>query len=125
MKIAAIYARVSTDQQKEENTQACQTAALIEFARQENYQVPDEWASKDEGYCGALLIRQGLERIRDFAAEGQTQAVLALSPDRLSLKYAYQVLLNEELARHGVDRCSSKRCVQVLRKINCYYSFRV
>jgi site-specific DNA recombinase len=29
--------------------------------------------------------------------------VLALSPDRLSRKYAYQVLLIEELARHGVD----------------------
>ena len=89
MKIAAIYARVSSDQQKEEKTIASQTAALIEFARQENYQVPDEWVSEDEGYSGASLIRPGLERIRDLAAEGQIQAVLALSPDRLSRKYAY------------------------------------
>jgi DNA invertase Pin-like site-specific DNA recombinase len=103
MKIAAIYARVSSDQQKEEKTIASQTAALIEFARQENYQVPDEWVFEDEGYSGAQLIRPGLERIRDLAAEGQIQAVLALSPDRLSRKYAYQVLLTEELARHGVD----------------------
>ena len=103
MKIAAIYARVSSDQQKEEKTIASQTAALIEFARQENYQVPDEWVFEDEGYSGANLIRPGLERIRDLAAEGQIQAVLALSPDRLSRKYAYQVLLTEELARHGVD----------------------
>ncbi len=103
MKIAAIYARVSSDQQKEEKTIASQTAALIEFARQENYQVPDEGVFKDEGYSGANLIRPGLERIRDLAAEGQIQAVLALSPDRLSRKYAYQVLLTEELARHGVD----------------------
>jgi site-specific DNA recombinase len=87
MKTAAIYARVSlrlrsgqaSDQQKEEKkTQACQTTALIEFARQENYQVPDEWVSEDEGYSGASLIRPGLERIRDLAAEGQIQAVLAL-----------------------------------------------
>ena len=103
MKIAAIYARVSSDQQKEEKTIASQTAALIEFARQENYQVPDEWVFEDEGYSGANLIRPGLERIRDLAAEGQIQAVLALSPDRLSRKYAYQVLLIEELARHGVE----------------------
>ena len=103
MKIAAIYARVSSDQQKEEKTIASQTAALIEFARQENYQVPDEWVFEDEGYSGASLIRPGLERIRDLAAEGQIQAVLALSPDRLSRKYAYQVLLTEELARHGVE----------------------
>jgi site-specific DNA recombinase len=103
MKIAAIYARVSSDQQKEEKTIASQTAALIEFARQENYQVPDEWVFEDAGYSGASLIRPGLERIRDLAAEGQIQAVLALSPDRLSRKYAYQVLLIEELARHGVE----------------------
>lgn len=103
MKIAAIYARVSSDQQKEEKTIASQTAALIEFARQENYQVPDEWVFEDEGYSGANLIRPGLERIRDLAAEGQIQAVLALSPDRLSRKYAYQVLLTEELARQGVE----------------------
>ena len=103
MIIAAIYARVSSDQQKEEKTIASQTAALIEFARQENYQVPDEWVFEDEGYSGANLIRPGLERIRDLAAEGQIQAVLVLSPDRLSRKYAYQVLLTEELARHGVE----------------------
>ena len=103
MKIAAIYARVSSDQQKEEKTITSQTAALLEFARQENYQVPDEWVFEDEGYSGASLIRPGLERIRDLAAEGQIQAVLALSPDRLSRKYAYQVLLTEELARHGVE----------------------
>jgi DNA invertase Pin-like site-specific DNA recombinase len=29
--------------------------------------------------------------------------VLAYSPDRLSRKYAYQILLIEELARHGVE----------------------
>jgi site-specific DNA recombinase len=103
MKIAAIYVRVSSDQQKEDKIIASQTAALMEFARQENYQVPDEWIFEDEGFSGASLIRPGLERIRDLAAEGQIQAVLALSPDRLSRKYAYQVLLIEELARHGVD----------------------
>ena len=103
MKTAAIYARVSSDQQKEEKTIASQTAELIKFARQENYQVPDEWIFEDEGYSGANLIRPGLERIRDLAAEGQIQAVLALSPDRLSRKYAYQGLLTEELARQGVE----------------------
>ena len=37
------------------------------------------------------------------AAEGQIQVVLAYAPDRLSRKYAYQILLIEELARHGVE----------------------
>ena len=52
---------------------------------------------------GATLIRPGLERVRDLAAEGQIQAVLVHAPDRLSRKYAYQILLIEEFARHGVE----------------------
>ena len=103
MKSAAIYARVSSDQQREENTIASQTAALVEFAKSAGYAVPDEWILQDEGFSGASLIRPGLERVRDLAAEGQIQALLVLSPDRLSRKYAYQVLLMEELARHGVE----------------------
>ena len=103
MEIAAIYARVSSDQQKEENTIASQTAALVEFAREQGFSVPDEWVIEDEGFSGASLLRPGLERLRDLAAEGQIQAILIHSPDRLSRKYAYQVLLTEEFARHGVE----------------------
>ena len=103
MTVAAIYARVSSDRQREENTIASQTAALIDFARSRGYQVPTEWVFEDEGYSGASLVRPGLERVRDLAAEGQIEAVLVHAPDRLSRKYAYQILLIEELARHGVE----------------------
>ena len=103
MKMAAIYARVSSEQQREEHTIASQTAALIEFAKTHELEVPKEWVFEDEGYSGATLERPGLERVRDLAAEGQIQVVLAYAPDRLSRKYAYQILLIEELARHGVE----------------------
>ena len=75
MKTAAIYARVSSDEQKEENAIASQTAALT----------------------------PGLERVRDLAAEGELDAVLVYAPDRLSRRYAYQILLIEEFARAGVE----------------------
>ena len=70
MKTAVIYARVSSNKQKDENTIASQTAALREFARQHGFAVPDEWVIEDEGYSGATLIRPGLEKVRDLAAEG-------------------------------------------------------
>ena len=38
-----------------------------------------------------------------MAATGQIAAALIYSPDRLSRKYAYQVLLSEELSRCGVE----------------------
>src|SRR5208283_5556501 len=102
MKPAAIYARVSSERQKEEHTIASQIAALIEHAQNEGYTIPDEWIFQDEGYSGAMLVRPGLERLRDLSAEGQIGTVLIYSPDRLSRKYAYQVLLVEEFSRHGV-----------------------
>jgi site-specific DNA recombinase len=103
MKSAAIYARVSSDKQREENTIASQTAALVAFAREQQFDVPQEWVFEDDGYSGAELIRPGLERVRDLAAEGLIQAVLVYAPDRLSRRYAYQILLIEEFARAGVE----------------------
>jgi site-specific DNA recombinase len=102
-KPAAIYTRVSSDRQKEDHTIASQTAALIEYAQTHGYAVPPEWTFQDEGYSGATLVRPGLEALRDLSAEGQIAAVLVYSPDRLSRKYAYQVLLTEELSRCGVE----------------------
>src|SRR5258707_10738169 len=101
-KPAAIYARVSSDRQKENHTISSQTAALIEYAQKNGYGVPPEWVFQDEGYSGAILVRPGLEALRDLATEGQIAAVLVYSPDRLS-RNAYQVLLSEELARCGVE----------------------
>jgi len=103
MKTAAIYARVSSDKQREEGTIASQTAALFAFARERQFEVPPEWVFEDDGYSGASLIRPGLERVRDLAAEGLIQAVLVYAPDRLSRRYAHQILLIEELARAGVE----------------------
>ena len=103
MKTAAIYARVSSDRQKEEQTIASQTSALRGYAAEHEYVVPDGYLFEDEGWSGATLVRPGLERLRDIAAQGHVEAVLVHSPDRLSRKYAYQVLLLEEFARHGVD----------------------
>src|ERR1039458_3819478 len=100
---AAIYARVSSDRQKENHTIASQLAALVEYADSHGYLVPSEWRFQDEGYSGAILLRPGLEALRDLAAAGQIEAVLVFSPDRLSRKYAYPVLLAEELSRGGVE----------------------
>ncbi len=103
MKLGAIYTRVSSEQQKEDQTIESQVSALKEYALQHGYNVPEEWCFRDAGYSGAYLVRPGLERLRDLAAEGQITTILIYSPDRLSRKYAYQVLLMEEFKRKGVE----------------------
>ena len=57
----------------------------------------------DDGYSGNILVRPGLERLRDQAAAGAIDRLYVLDPDRFSRKYAYQVLLLEELDRCGVE----------------------
>ena len=103
MKTGAIYARVSSDKQKEEKTIGSQIACLKEFTQQNGYIIPEEWIFQDEGYSGSTIIRPGLEQLRDLTSEGQIETVFVYAPDRLSRKYAYQVLLLEEFSRHGVD----------------------
>lgn len=103
MKTAAIYTRVSSDQQRENKTIDSQVAELLHFAQEQGCIVPEEYIFKDEGYSGAILIRPGLEKVRDLSAEGQIQAVLVYSPDRLSRNYAYQVVLMDEFSACGTE----------------------
>src|SRR5437899_12660027 len=89
-KPAAIYARVSSDRQKENHTIASQTAALIEYAQTHEYSVPPEWIFQDEGYSGTFWSGQVWRLCAIWPPQGRS-AALIYSPDRLSRKYAYQV----------------------------------
>jgi site-specific DNA recombinase len=57
----------------------------------------------DDGYSGSTLVRPALDRLRDLAAAGGIDRLYVHSPDRLARKYAYQVLLVEELRRGGAE----------------------
>src|SRR5215218_10515020 len=102
-RVAAIYARVSSERQRQEQTIASQTAALRELAEQRGLVVPEQFIFEDDGFSGASLQRPALERLRDRAFDGCFEVVLCHAPDRLARRYAYQVLLLEELARGGVE----------------------
>ena len=101
MSNAAIYARVSSARQKEQQTIGSQTAALHVHAEQLGLDVPPQWVFCDDGHSGATLVRPGLEQLRDLVAQVPVDVVLVYSPDRLARKYAYQALLIEEFARAG------------------------
>src|SRR6266545_6358481 len=102
-RVAAIYARVSSERQRQEQTIQSQTAALRELAEQRDLLVAEEFIFEDDGFSGASLQRPALERLRDRAFEGCFEVLLCHAPDRLARRYAYQVLLLEELARSAVE----------------------
>ena len=112
MKSAAIYARVSSDKQREENTIASQTAALVAFAREQQFDVPQEWVFEDDGYSGAELIRPGLERVRDLADNGgkQTRRSSEPSPGRRRRPRRREKVAGTLGAIVGTEDCHAGEC---------------
>jgi site-specific DNA recombinase len=100
---AALYARVSTDKQEREETIASQVDLLQQTAQARGYEVLPGNLFIDDGVSGTRLDRPALERLRDLAAEGAFEVVLVTAPDRLARRYAYQVVLVDELTRQGCE----------------------
>src|SRR5437764_3904004 len=99
----AIYARVSGGGQGKEGTIASQIDAVMKRVADDALECDPELRFVDDGVSGSILVRPGLERLRDQAAAGAIDRLYVLDPDRFSRKYAYQVLLLEELDRCGVE----------------------
>jgi len=98
-----LYARVSGDQQEKEDTIASQLEATMQRIASDGLECDPDLQFVDDGYSGYILARPGLERLRDKAAAGVIDRLYVLDPDRISRKYAYQVLILEELTRCGVE----------------------
>src|SRR3712207_3553240 len=98
---AAIYARVSSDQQADRHTIDSQVEALLARAAADGHEIQAELRFLDDGQSGASLIRPALERLRDLAAMGVIDVVYVHAPDRLARSYAHQAVLIEEFARAG------------------------
>lgn len=101
--IVALYARVSSERQADELTIQSQLAALKQRISDEQVTLDEELCFLDDGYSGETLLRPALEQLRDVAYAGGIDRLYVHSPDRLARKYAYQVLLLEELNKHGVE----------------------
>src|SRR3989441_7274479 len=98
----ALYARVSTPRQQQQQTIEHQLRRLRDdVATQSEWHVADEHIYRDDGYSGAKLNRPGLDRLRDRAAMAAFECVLITAPDRLARNYVHQMLLVDELTQRG------------------------
>ena len=78
--MAAIYARVSCEQQSREQTIASQVEALQARVARDGLALEDESCFVDDGYSGGTLVRPALERLRDQAAVGAIDRLYVHSP---------------------------------------------
>ncbi|GAA4461845.1 recombinase family protein [Nemorincola caseinilytica] len=101
IKTAAIYARVSTIKQEDEQTIQNQTLSLKGFATEKGISIIAEYL--DDGWSGDMLARPALDQLRQDAKKKPWQAVLIYDPDRLARRYSYQELVLDELRETGIE----------------------
>src|SRR2546423_8439059 len=97
---AAIYARVSSEEQREGQTIDSQVAELERFAGEKGWVLAGIY--KDEGWSGALLSRPALDRLRDDAARKRFDLVLLNDVDRLARDVAHLGIVKRDLERSGL-----------------------
>jgi site-specific DNA recombinase len=97
---AAIYARVSSEEQREGQTIDSQIAELERFAREKGWALAGLY--KDEGWSGALLSRPALDQLRDDARRKLFDFVLLNDVDRLARDVAHLGIVKRDLERCGV-----------------------
>jgi len=97
---SALYARVSTQRQENEETIETQIMAVRDYAAKNGHTLIKTY--KDEGWSGMILARPNLDELRLDARKKLWEAVIIYDPDRLARKYAYQQLVIDELEEEGI-----------------------
>ena len=100
----AFYVRVSTERQQQAQTIEQQVVLLRAYvADRPDWVIEEQHIFRDDGHTGAKLQRPGLDALRDQAARANFDVVLVTAPDRLARNYVHQMVILEELERHGIS----------------------
>lgn len=100
---AAIYCRVSTEDQEREGTSLdSQANACLVKAKQGDYEVPEEFIFQ-EVWTGATTDRPLLNALREFIKSGAIDAVFCYSTDRLARNPIHLAIIAEECDKRQVE----------------------
>jgi site-specific DNA recombinase len=100
MKTAAIYCRVSTDNQEREGTSLqTQLENCLAYCQKKGYEAAHSFS---EAYSGLSLERPELDRLRDLVRSNAIEVVVCHSLDRFSRDPVHGVIITQELEKHGV-----------------------
>lgn len=97
VKRAALYARVSTQRQEDEQTIENQILEIQERAAKDGNVLLEQCFYLDDGWTGELLARPALDQMRQDARKGLFDVLYVYDRGRLSRKFVYQEIIIEEL----------------------------
>ena len=100
---AAIYCRVSTEDQEREGTSLqSQLEACKKLAQEQGYDV-SEGSIVMETYSGLSFDRPKLNEVRQWVRDKEVDAVVAYTLDRLSRDPIHFIILQDEFDKHEVE----------------------
>lgn len=99
---AALYARVSTQRQENEETIESQIEEIKTKISADGNTLSEENTFVDEGWSGEIIQRPSLDAMRDAAADGRFQALYVYDRGRLSRIFAHQEVVIEELTNKEI-----------------------
>jgi len=99
---AAIYCRVSTEEQEREGTSLqSQLEGCHNKGHELGSDMPKEFTILETG-SGLTLDRPGLDRLRQWVRDKEVDVVIAYTFDRLSRDPVHFIILQEEMEKAGV-----------------------
>jgi len=97
---AAIYCRVSTDNQEREGTSLqTQLESCVAYCQGKDYNASYRFSEK---YSGLSLERPELDKLRELVRAEQIDVVVVYSLDRLTRDPGHGVILTQEIEKHRV-----------------------
>lgn len=100
IKLVAVYGRVSTSLQEEQETIQSQLLQIQKFVKEHEYSIVREYL--DDGWSGGELARPALDELRIDAKKHGWDAVLVHDPDRLAREFYLQEVVRNELSQLGI-----------------------
>jgi len=101
--IAALYARVSTGRQEQEETIESQVSEIKSEVESRGYYLPEENIFVDDGWPGEILERPDLDGMRDSAQDGKFQILFVYDRGRLSRDFVHQEIVIRELFSNEIS----------------------
>ncbi len=100
MKTAAVYCRVSTDNQEREGTSLqTQLENCLTYCQDKGYEVAYRF---NETYSGLSLERPEMDKLRELVRAERIDVVVCYCLDRISRNATHGVILRDELDKHQV-----------------------
>lgn len=100
---AALYARVSTELQKDEETVQNQLSEIRKVIKEDGNSLLDSCEYIDEGWSGAILERPSLDEMRADALDGKFDVLYYYDRGRISRKFVHQEIILDQLRNAGIE----------------------